>query len=287
MHIYNEIIPYQNPLLPVRIFRYRRYREVFVDWHYHKEAEMLLIIEGTLEVHVGDQFYSLNKGDVLLIGASELHRDRSYQGVRLKYVVFQFDIQQYFDASAIPYIRLFSGTNFKLSDINYIFRENHKARQAASHYILDIYSEMKQKKDGYEIAVSILIRQLLLLILRGDVRQLFPRETQSERERMKPVIDYIEKKLTDKINVEEASKIANMSYSHFLKSFKRIYGMTFVDYVNFQRVKLAERVLLTKDVNISNVGEEIGLPNMAHFYKIFRKFNHCSPNEFRKKMKHW
>jgi YesN/AraC family two-component response regulator len=26
---------------------------------------------------------------------------------------------------------------------------------------------------------------------------------------------------------------------------------------------------------------------MAHFYKIFKKFNQCSPHEFRKKMLDW
>lgn len=287
MQIYNEFIPYANPLLPVRIFRYRRYREVFVDWHFHKEVEMLYIIEGHLDLYIGDQLYALKEGDVLIIGASQLHRDRSYEGVKLKYVVFQFDIQQYFDASAMPYLRMFSGAQFTLSDLNYIFQENSEVRHAASRCILDIYHEMKEKKDGYEIAVSIHIRQLLLLLLRNDHHQLYTRESHADRERMKPVMDYIDKNLTNSISVSDASKIANMSYSHFLKSFKKLYGMTFVDYINYHRIKLAERILLTKDVTIADVGAEIGLPNMAHFYKVFRKFNDCSPHEFRQRMNHW
>jgi YesN/AraC family two-component response regulator len=57
--------------------------------------------------------------------------------------------------------------------------------------------------------------------------------------------------------------------------------------VNFRKIKWAERILLTKDLSISEVGERIGMPNMAHFYKMFRKYNECSPKEFQKKMLAW
>lgn len=41
---------------------------------------MLVVLEGTLDVHAEEDFYPMKQGDVLLIGSSQLHRDRS-QGI--------------------------------------------------------------------------------------------------------------------------------------------------------------------------------------------------------------
>lgn len=287
MQIYNEKVPYPNPLMPIRIFKHRRYREWYVDWHYHKETEILVILEGMLDVYIEDEFHPLKAGDVLLIGSSQLHRDRSHAGVRLKYMVFQADLGQYFEPSTMPYLKRLLGMNVPLSRLNYIFRENNDARARVIRCVEDIYAEARSREEGAELAVSIRIREIMLTLLRSDTRQVLPRQEPHEISRLKPALDYMEKNLTGKIQVEEASRIVNMSYYHFVKSFKKAVGMSFVDYLNFQKIKLAERLLLTRDVSIARVGEEIGMPNMAHFYKVFRKFNHCSPKEYREKMREW
>jgi YesN/AraC family two-component response regulator len=283
----NETVTYDNPIVPMRIFRYKRHRELFIDWHYHKEIECLVLLRGRLDVYVEDEFYELNEGDVLLIGASQLHRDRSYKDGALRYIVFQFDIQQFFDPSTMPYMKMFSESRIPLSRLNYIFQENEEAKRAVVQCVLDIYEEAKGKKDGYEIAVSMLIRKLVLTLLRSDNRKLLQKTDDANLSRLKPVLDYIDRHIDGKIHVEEACKIANISYYYFVKLFKKALGMSFVDYVNYKKIKRAERILLTQDVSVAQVGEAIGMPSMAHFYKIFRKYNQCSPNEYRKKMLEW
>jgi AraC-like DNA-binding protein len=97
----------------------------------------------------------------------------------------------------------------------------------------------------------------------------------------------VENRLTDRIQVEEVCKIANMSYYYFVKFFKKTIGMSFTEFVNYRKIKWAERILLTKDLSITEVGERIGMPNMAHFYKMFKKYNDCSPKQFQRKMLDW
>jgi YesN/AraC family two-component response regulator len=64
-------------------------------------------------------------------------------------------------------------------------------------------------------------------------------------------------------------------------------GLSFTEYVNFRKIKHAEQLLLTRDLSVSEVGDLTGMPNMAHFYKMFRRFNQCSPKEFQRKMLDW
>ncbi|MFD0586431.1 helix-turn-helix domain-containing protein [Paenibacillus sp. GCM10027627] len=285
MEAVNEKVVYENPLLSIRIFRTQRPLGGFTNWHYHKQLELLLVLDGRLDVYLEDESFFMEAGDLLLIGDSELHRDRS--SGHLDYIVLQFDLDPFFDQSSIPYMRYFSETRLPLSKTNYIYTENEAVKARTTECIHTILDEASRKETGYELAVSILIKQILLHLLRGDTRNMLKEQDNFDQIRLKPVLDYVENHLADRIQVEEVCKIANMSYYYFVKFFKKTIGLSFTEYVNYRKVKWAERLLLTKDLSISEVGERIGMPNMAHFYKMFKKYNDCSPKQFQRKMLAW
>ncbi|MDP5274432.1 AraC family transcriptional regulator [Chengkuizengella axinellae] len=284
--IVNEKISFENPLLSLKIFQNKRIDHNITTWHYHKELEILAVISGQLEVHVEEDVYSLEAGDIILIGSNELHRDRMIHE-ELKYIVLQFDIEQYFDYSIMPYIKYFAGTNDPLSHLNYIFKNNDQAKKEIFETVSNIYNESKNKETGYEIAVTLFIHKIMLVLLRNDTNKTLNVQHNADFLRLKPVLDYIDSHLTEKISIDTAAKMVNMSYYHFVKFFKNTIQMTFIEYVNYKKIKKAERMLLTKEDSITQIGESINMNNMAHFYKIFKKYNGCSPNEFRKKMLQW
>ncbi|CAM3454851.1 AraC family transcriptional regulator [Marinicrinis lubricantis] len=284
--IITEKIDYENPLLSLRVFSSIRAADQFNNWHLHKETEILAVSKGELEVHIENDIYLLKSGDVVLIGPNQLHRDKAHSE-KLDYTVLQFDMEQFFEPSIIQYYNLFAETESSLTLLNYIFQTNHTATREVFECVKQIHQESKEKRRGYEIAVTLSIQRILLALLRSDQRKLIKERVNPEFNRMKPVLDYIEAHLDDKLHVEEACKLANMSYYYFCKFFKKAVGMSFTDYVNYKKIKKSERLLLTKDFSVSYIGELIGMPNMAHFYKCFRKYNGCSPNEFRKKMLSW
>jgi len=286
VQVVKEKIEYENPLLSLKVWQVRRDASITVNWHYHPECELILMQEGSLHVEVDGDAYVLNPGDVIVLGSSQLHRDFCAGGP-LRYIVLQFDLQAFFDQSTIPFLQYFNETKVPLSAMNYIFRENPKALAEAADCIQQIYAEASRKEIGYELAVNLLIKKLLLTLLRNDAKGLLAGQDRVERIRLKPVLDYIESRIHDRVNVMEACRLANMSYYYFVKFFKKTMGLSFTEYVNFRKIKRAEQLLLTRDVSVSEVGDQIGMPNMAHFYKMFKRFNHCSPKQFQKNMLSW
>jgi AraC-like DNA-binding protein len=284
MEIYNEKIEFENPFLSLKIFRAEREREHATGWHYHRELEFLVVDKGRMDVFIEDELVRLPEGGVALVGTSQLHQDRSYAGEKLVYFVLQFDLEQAFESSAMPYYRYFSETRLPLSRFNKVLQENGEARRVIAQAVHEIYVEWTGKREGYELAVSILIKRILLTLLRSDTNRPLSVKENADLLRLKPVFEYIERNLDGRIAVEEASRAANISYYYFVKYFKRALGISFMDYVNLQKIKKAEKILLTRDISVAQVGEHIGMPNMAHFYKMFRKFNRCSPSEYRKRM---
>jgi AraC-type DNA-binding domain-containing proteins len=281
-----EKIEYENPLLSLKIWQMLRRNSGSVSWHYHPECELILVQEGFLTVDLGEETFGLGEGDVVILGSSQLHRDHNPEG-GLKYIVLQFDLNNYFDQSTIPYLQYFNETKVPLSAMNYIFRENPEARREAAECIRQLHREAVDKLGGYELAVNMLIKKLLLILIRNDTRGLLADQDRIERIRLKPVLDFVEANIDGRIAVEEVCGLANMSYYYFVKFFKKIMGQSFTEYVNFRKIKRAEQVLLTRDVSVSEVGDLIGMANMAHFYKMFKRFNGCSPKEFQRKMLAW
>jgi AraC-like DNA-binding protein/mannose-6-phosphate isomerase-like protein (cupin superfamily) len=280
-----EEIEYENPLLSLKIWQLTR-DAGHTDWHYHPECELLLIRSGRLDIEISGQTLQLLAGDVVIVGSRQLHRDRSF-GPPLEYIVLQFDLQSFFDQSTIPYLQYFNETKVPLSAMNYIFQENAFARAEAAACIREIHEEAHRKESGYELAVNMLVKKLLLILIRNDRHGLLASQDRVERIRLKPVLDYVESHIDGRIAVEDASRLANMSYYYFVKFFKKVMGMSFTEYVNFRKIKRAEQLLLTRDLSVTEVGDQIGMANMAHFYKMFKRFNGFSPKEFQRRMLAW
>lgn len=286
----NEEVIYQNPLLFLKIW------ELHLEahhcsplekhpWHYHKEVEFLAVIEGHLGVQSKHNYVVLGPGDVMVLGASQPHRSHKPLTGVLHYVVFQIDLGKHFDQSTMPYLYCFSEQTEPLEKLNYIFDINESAKRETYAFILEIFIESQTRMRGYEIAISSTIKRLMLLLLRCDSRNILNYTEETELNRLRPVLDYINTHLQDKLCVEDACQLLNLSYHYFIKYFKKTMGVSFLDYINYKRIKRSELLLLTSELSIMDVGYEVGISNMAQFYKLFKRHNRCSPREFKVRMR--
>ncbi|TFE29466.1 AraC family transcriptional regulator [Cohnella luojiensis] len=296
-----EQVVYQNPFLAMRIWQIdsenlvpediRRRLEQdwrqkkYSDWHYHEEVEFLLILKGELTAFYREEQLVLRKGDIALFGSSEPHLTMQTKDGGLSYIVFQIDLRKYWDPSTLNNMQHFSEVIRPLSSLNYIYRDNRDARAQTATLIRDIYREMNDAQIGYELAVSSKIKNILLLLLRHDELAQLNYNDNRLIGRLQPAVDYVENNLSDKLSVSDICGIVNMSYTHFIKTFKKAVGMSFTDFVVYKRIKKAEQQLLTNDVSIAEVAESVGISNLGHFYDMFRRYNGCSPKQFRDKLR--
>ena len=285
-----EEVIYQNPLLFLKIWDIAsdaNYCDTVEThpWHYHKEVEFLAMIEGHLGIQTKLDYTILGPGDVMILGTSQPHRSHKPYKENLKYIVFQVDLVRHFDESTIPYQYAFSELTQPLDELNYIFKSNQTTRAEINHLIEEMFKESQIQQKGYEIAISYSIKKLLLLLLRNDTQNVLNYTDETDLTRLRPVLDYVDVHLADKIYVEDACALINLSYHYFIRYFKKHMGVSFLDYVNYKRIKKSELLLLTSELSIVEVSYEVGISNMAQFYKLFKRHNHCSPKEFKQRMR--
>lgn len=296
MEIYKEPIHYQNPMLCMKVWEFtvekppappqaQQRNEVpkAVRWHYHKEVEFLLVKHGCHELLTPNETYVLHPGEVMVVGSSQLHRGRLATD-KIVYIVLHVDFEPYFDSTMMHYYRHFSEALHPLQELNYMFREHPHVQTETARIIERIHQEVMNKEPGYEIAASMHVKHLLLTLLRGDSRGLLRAHDQIDPVVVKPILEFVDTHLAEKIELEQLSQLAGMSYFYFSKYFKKTMGVPFTDYVNRKRIAKAERLLVTSGQTIGEIARSVGIENMAHFYELFKRFNGCTPKQYLSKM---
>lgn len=286
--IINEHVDYEHPLLCLKIWEIhhpRTERLQFGPWHYHKEIEFLAILEGSITVETRERHDMLRQGDVLLLGSNELHRTIKAADTAIAYIVFQVDPLPFFAPSMMMYRNLFADNLDSLAQLNYIFADHPPIREQVFAHIHAIYEEIRQTSKGYEMSVGIRTNQILYELLSHDTLQTLQWKKTAELLRLQPALTYIDGHLADKIQAAELSRLLSLNYYSFIKLFKKTMGVSLVDYIHYKRVQTAERYLLSEGVSIGEAGQLSGFEDRAQFNKIFKRYNRCTPKQFRERLR--
>jgi AraC family transcriptional regulator len=93
---------------------------------------------------------------------------------------------------------------------------------------------------------------------------------------------YIEERLHETIRLDTLSAIANLSVTHFSRSFKRSFGETAHSYIVRRRLEQARHLMLTTEDSLSAIALACGFADQAHLTKSFRHSVNQSPAAWRR-----
>lgn len=99
------------------------------------------------------------------------------------------------------------------------------------------------------------------------------------------MIDYIRVNLSGKITNSELASIAGYHEYHLNRLFLRYTGMTIHRYVLECRLSEVKNMLIGTDMTLSEIAEATGFNSNTHLSSAFRNAEHCTPSEYRLKMK--
>ena len=97
------------------------------------------------------------------------------------------------------------------------------------------------------------------------------------------IANYVQKHLTEPVNIEALSKAVFVSRTHLAVKFKKETGTTLTDFVLKEKVEEGKRLLRYTDKPISAIAAYLGFSSQSHFANVFKKYANSSPNEYRLK----
>lgn len=76
------------------------------------------------------------------------------------------------------------------------------------------------------------------------------------------------------------SRKSGLTPAKLQEGFKALFGRTVSNFIKNVRVELAERLIKTSDLSISEIVYTIGFSSRSYFSKIFKEKYNCSPKEY-------
>lgn len=95
------------------------------------------------------------------------------------------------------------------------------------------------------------------------------------------VTDYIDTHYEQPLQLETLAAICHGTPYHLHRTFKKVKGITPVEYIQDKRIDKAKQELIMSTKPVSEVGDTIGLSNTPYFITLFKKKTGHTPASYR------
>lgn len=106
-------------------------------------------------------------------------------------------------------------------------------------------------------------------------------KNETQLERYKNLLEYLDKEFKEDVNIEKVEAISNYSYRNINRIFEALHHETIGKYVKRLRLEKAAEFLKYSDSTISDIAFEVGFSDVAAFSKAFKKKFNCAPSTFK------
>ncbi len=271
---------------PEHSFIYYHEKSSFERWHYHPEYELVFINRGKGIRLVGDHIERFEENDLVFLGSYLPHEWRckaNYYDESGEFAGDALVIQFLHDSFGERFFDLQenTGLNDFLSKSSQGFYFYGQSRDK----IIACMKEMLSMDATNRLYALFSIFKILATT--GEYRLLsspafLEPYRANENEPLRKVIEYIHQNFQKEIRIGTLLSISNMSNTTFFTSFKKMYRMTFKQYLLAIRIGYACRLLTNDNFNISQIAYESGFENLSNFNRQFKAIKGCTPGKYKK-----
>ncbi|MDF2610279.1 MAG: transcriptional regulator with cupin sensor, AraC family [Lachnospiraceae bacterium] len=256
--------------------------------HYHSYIELLYGITGEYDVLINGIYHQFTTGDMVLINSKEVHQINATSITGGQYIVLRFEPELIYNSMFHNYLELKYVLPFIMESSSHkkLIKNTEIASTFIPELLYEILKEFETENYGYELAIKNHIGRIFLWILRyfhttGTDLTITSNTYENLIRRLQPSMDYVLEHYKEELNAYDMAALCNMSYSYFSRTFNRIMNMSFSEYVNYIRIMEAEKLLVSSDMNITEISTAVGFNTTSYFIKLFKANKNISPKQFR------
>jgi AraC-like DNA-binding protein len=145
--------------------------------------------------------------------------------------------------------------------------------------IIDIH---KDKTSVTELLASKYITDILTMSITNQIA-LSQISHHTISEKMYEIRQYLDNNYTQKISLEDLEKSFFISRFYLTREYKKIYGVTIINYLQDKRLTKAKELLRFTHLPIEAIAEQCGIPDPNYFNKVFKKSEAMTASDYRKK----
>lgn len=256
-----------------------------VTHHWHQEMELIWMPAPGGTVFINGKAHTTKESSVFFVHPGEIHAwdSRGKASARTVAIVFHWRLLDMVGGA----IRERTLQPIAMGKLRFPTQIQAKKgwRQQLCEDVVALGQLGVEQKSGYELLV---ISKLFSLLAKLSAANAFedaaPVSFQRQEQRLdhvKRAMNFMTENYAEKITLEQLAREARLSPFHFARTFKAMTHLTPVNYLNRLRVERATDLLKEKERKILDVALDVGFSHLSYFNKTFRRFQGCTPSEYR------
>ena len=254
----------------------------------HGYFEVLYVCSGSVDCYTQDRILPLNEGDLAVVGSTLYHRIQCRSTpATIAALFFEPDLIRCDGGSdSAEYLMPFL---LQDSEFPHVVPAETGVPRRVFDMMLRIHSELPAFSPRARLALETYLKMLLILLVNqyasyaGTV-DTFQRQ-QRALDRLRPLFRYLAGNCGNGIQIRGAARICGMSKSYFMSFFKRVTGLSFMEYLNHYRIERAQTLLANTDDSMASISQEMGFCDQSYFGAVFRRVVGMTPATYRRRFR--
>ncbi|GIN70723.1 transcriptional regulator [Bacillus sp. J14TS2] len=261
----------------INAYYFKQWDGYEMDFHAHKEVEIMYVIDGKCTVELLKEAFSLKKGDFILLDAHMPHRLIVGSGTpcRMLNIEFTFRLKM----ARVPSIQDLVNENdvfsrfLSLNEGYLILKDSAQIYYTLKNIVLE--SDKKQ-----DLMVHLLLTQLLLQLARMAIKS--KEEDPQANLYIHQALEYIHQHYDQDIQVKDIADEVNLHPGYLHRIFKKLVQSSLMEYVNSFRMEKAKMLLADTDIPIIEISQYVGMNSSQYFSQVFKKYTGKTPVDYRR-----
>lgn len=247
--------------------------------HSHPTYELYYVLDGGRTFFINKTVYTAKKGDLIFINPNDIHRTTSSDELKCERILVNFS-ESFLELELSRYETSILSGKYD----NSLFHFSVHTQAIIEELLEKMIHECHTMQNAYETFVRSLLVQVIIHIDRHTATKNEKKNASilPMHQKMTEIAMYLNEHFQEDITLQDVSNRFYISPSYLSRTFKKVTGFQFKEYLQTIRFKEAKRLLRESKEPISQIASAIGYQHTANFNVIFKKVTGFTPGQYRK-----
>ncbi|WP_018751949.1 AraC family transcriptional regulator [Paenibacillus sanguinis] len=268
--------------------------------HQHDYFEMMIVLDGIVNVRIETGLHQYQSGDVCLVNRAVKHLELFDQDCSIAFLCISeelahtlvmevAEVQNCKELVAFFNNNLEKGSGYQKKFLEFrkkVNEDTSSVKTSSELFIKQMMQELSEHYPGYTYMVHGLLVRLLSHLASSEEYQfhIYHLDSKLYDHIFEQVCAYISR--TDgRITRKDIEQELHYSADYLNKIVKRQGGMTLIELVQSYRMREAASRIRNSDTSIAKIIQDLGFENKTYFYRLFEKTYRMTPMLYRKSKK--
>ena len=245
--------------------------------HINRFYEIHIFVQGDTDYIVGDTYFSLKSGDIIIINPYEVHKAVLKSTALYERFYFLVPTNLFHAFSFDPIQQILSGNAQKKNLIS-LPEEDREKTLKLLYQILEVL-ENDNSNSGQFTAYGLFIQFITLLSSKYFAEN--PVHENRLPRLIGDILKYVNENLTQIDSIDQIATHFSVSLPYLSATFKNAIGTPIVKYIQTRKIAYS-KTLLDQDWSVTDACYESGFNDCAYFIKIFKQHTGMTPLQYKK-----